>query len=86
MAKRAIELVETRRGCEMLETTPRYDVVLHGKKASQLYYNLHGYVGSLPTPDGMTLHVPESGISRFRREAAALNREFAATETANATK
>ena len=30
MAKPAIELIETRQGCEMLESTPRYNVMLRG--------------------------------------------------------
>jgi hypothetical protein len=82
MAKPAIELIETRQGCEMLESTPRYNVMLRGVKVDQLFYNMRGYVGNLPTPDGSSLYVPESGISRFRREAAKLNREFAAAEKA----
>jgi hypothetical protein len=86
VAKPAIELIETRQGCEMCETTPRYNVMLHGVKVAQLYYNLRGYVGSLPTPGGCSLYVPESGISRFRREAARLNREFASANKAAVTK
>ena len=70
----------------MCETTPRYNVMLHGVKVAQLYYNLRGYVGSLPTPGGCSLYVPESGISRFRREAARLNREFASADKAAVTK
>jgi len=75
-------VIETRQGCEMLESTPRYNVMLRGVKVDQLFYNMRGYVGNLPTPDGSSLYVPESGISRFRREAAKLNREFAAAEKA----
>ena len=78
MSSPAIQLIETRKGCEMMETTPRYNVMLKGVKVGQLYYNMRGYVGNLPTPDGCSLYVPESGIARFRREAARLNREFAA--------
>jgi hypothetical protein len=77
MAKPVIELIETRQGCEMCETTPRYNVMLRGVKVGQLYYNMRGFVGNLPTPDGHSLYIPESGIARFRREAAKLNREFA---------
>jgi hypothetical protein len=82
LAKPAIELIETRQGCEMMEATPRYNVMLEGVKVGQLYYNMRGYVGNLPTPDGHNLYVPEGGIARFRREAARLNREFAAAEKA----
>lgn len=76
MKATAIQLVENFRAREMFEKQPRYDVLLHGKKVGQLYYNMTGFVGSLPTPDGGSLHVPEGGISRFRKEVAALNREF----------
>jgi hypothetical protein len=86
VAKPAIELIETRQGCEMLESTPRYNVMLKGVKVDQLFYNMRGYVGNLPTPDGSSLYVPESGIARFRREVAKLNREFAAADKTIAAK
>lgn len=86
MAKPAIKLIETRQGCEMLESTPRYNVMLKGVKVDQLFYNMRGYVGNLPTPDGSSLYVPESGIARFRREVAKLNREFAAADNVMAAK
>ena len=86
MAKPAIELIETRQGCEMLESTPRYNVMLKGVIVDQLFYNMRGYVGNLPTPDGSSLYVPESGIARFRREVAKLNREFAVADNAIAAK
>jgi hypothetical protein len=44
-----LELKQTSRGMQVLETTPRYDVVLNGKTVGQLYYNMRGYVGYLPT-------------------------------------
>jgi hypothetical protein len=74
----AITLVRTRRGCAMCEAEDRYDVHLFGTFVSQIYFNLRGYVGGLPTPDGTTLSLPERGISFFQREAAKLNGEFAA--------
>jgi hypothetical protein len=86
VAKPAIELIETRQGCEMLETTLRYNVMLRGVKVGQLFYNMRGYAGSLPTPEGRSLYVPEGGISRFRREVAILNREFAAADKTAETK
>jgi hypothetical protein len=76
--KNAIELVENRRDCALIELTPRYDVMLHGQKVDQLYYNMRGYVGYLPTPSGTKLDIGEKSISVFRREVAALNRKFAA--------
>jgi hypothetical protein len=86
VAKPAIELIETRQGCEIMETTPRYNVMLHGVKVEQLWWNLKGFVGNLPTPGGASLYVPESGIARFRREVAKLNREFAVADKAIAAK
>lgn len=61
----------------MLETTPRYDVVLHGQVVGQLYFNMRGYCGVLPTPSGASLDIGEKSISAYRREVASLNREFA---------
>jgi hypothetical protein len=81
--KNAIELVENLRARAICETTPRYDVMLHGQKFTQLYHNVRGYVGYLPTPDGGRLDIGEKSISAFRREVAVLNREFAAAATAS---
>ena len=58
-SKPAIELVATRRGCQMLEAMDRYDVMLHGQLTGQLYFNLCGYVGYLPMPDGTSLDIGE---------------------------
>lgn len=77
MSKKTIELVETRQGCAMMESTPRYDIMLHGTKVGQLYFNLRGYVGNLPCADGTSLWMPEANISTFRRQVAILNKEFA---------
>jgi hypothetical protein len=81
--KNAIELVENLRARAICETTPRFDVMLHGQKVDQLYYNMRGYVGYLPTPDGGRLDIGEKSISAFRREVAVLNREFATAATAS---
>lgn len=81
--KNAIELVENLRARAICETTPRYDVMLHGQKVDQLYFNIKGYVGYLPTPSGAKLDIGEKSISVFRREVASLNREFAAAATAS---
>lgn len=74
MAK--IKLVKTTRNCAILESKPRYDVVLDGKVFDQLWFNTHGYVGYLPTPDGCKLQLPEQSISEFRKDVAQLNREW----------
>jgi hypothetical protein len=77
MAK-AIELVETRKGLAILETHSRYDVLLHGKKVGQLYFNMTGYTGAyLPTASGTQLDVGERGISAYRKAVAQLNKEWA---------
>ena len=82
--KKAIELIETREGCAIAETTPRYIVMFRGHKFCELYFNMTGYTGSyLPSPGSdpskpAALHVGERPISAYRREAARLNREWAA--------
>jgi hypothetical protein len=76
--KKALELVRTRQGCAIMEIQPRFDILLHGKNVGQMYFNLRGYVGSLPTPEGSLLQMPESCIGSFEREVSRLNREFAA--------
>jgi hypothetical protein len=81
MAK-AIELVETRNGCAIMEKEPRYDVLLHGKKIGQLYFNMRGYVGTLPTPRGAQLNIGERGISAYRKAVAQLNKEWAEADNA----
>jgi hypothetical protein len=86
VAKPAIELIETRQGCEIMETTPRYNVMLHGVKVEQLWWNLKGYVGNLPLPDGSSLYMPEGSLASFKRAISRLNREFAGAEKAKATK
>lgn len=70
-----LALIETRRGCAMMESQPRYDVMLNGKLAGQLYFNMRGYVGSLPTRSGASLGLPEGSIASFKREVTRLNRE-----------
>lgn len=67
----------------MMERQKRYHVLLDGKKFSELYYNMRGYLGALPypcgtEPDGIgQLQLGEVSITAYRREAAAVNRLFA---------
>jgi hypothetical protein len=86
VAKPAIELIETRQGCEMMETTKRFNVMLNGVKVEQLWWNMKGYVGNLPLPDGSSLYMPEGSLASFKRAISRLNREFAGAEKAKATK
>lgn len=80
--KKILELKETRQGCAILEKESRYHVMLHGQKVSELYFNMRGYVGALPMPDGSSINIGEVSISRWKREAASLNRQFQLAATA----
>lgn len=84
--KKAIRLVETRRGCAPFEKEPRYDVLFNGVLFDQLYFNTRGYVGYLPAPrpDGtaVKLNLGERGIGSFKKRAAELNKEWAALAAA----
>ena len=85
---KAIELIETRRGCACCEREPRYDVILYDVRVpgtfGQLWFNMRGYIGQLPTPDGCAVDIGEKPISAWRAEAAKLNREFAALDRVTA--
>jgi hypothetical protein len=81
--KKAIELIETREGCAIAETTPRYIVMFRGHKFGELYFNMTGYTGSyLPSPglksdDPVPFHIGERSISAYRKEIARFNRRWA---------
>lgn len=76
-----ITLVKTRQGCSPLEVEPRYNVMLNGVLFDQLYFNLKGYVGYLPTPEGRKLTIGERGISAYKKEIARLNKELQCAST-----
>lgn len=69
-----VELVATRKGCQICEREDRYDVLLNGEKFAQLYFNMRGYVGLLPLPNGHRLDIGERAISAYRKEVSAINR------------
>jgi len=73
-----IEIVEAPHRRAIAEQHMRYEVRLNGKFFDELYFNMRGYVGTLPTPGGGRLALPEGSITSFRREAAKLNAEFSA--------
>ncbi|WP_137917061.1 hypothetical protein [Hydrogenophaga sp. 2FB] len=75
-----IELREAPGRMSLAESNMRYEVLLNGKHFDELYFNIRGYVGALPTPEGKRLVLPESSITKFRGEIAKLNREFSAAE------
>ncbi len=81
---KAIQLKETRQGCQPLEKESRYDVLLHGKLFCQLYFNLRGYVGYLPTPGDKpgNFTIGERPISAYRKEIVSLNKEWAQFQAA----
>jgi len=75
MTSHYIKLVRTRRGCAICERTDRFDVVVGGRTVEQLYFNMTGYVGTLPLPGGgPALCIGERGIGAYRREVARINR------------
>jgi hypothetical protein len=80
---KAIELIETRQGCAILESTPRFIVMFRGQQYGELHFNMTGYAGCyLPAPGSQpdtpaALHVGEMPISRLRKVIARLNREWA---------
>lgn len=69
--------LQERPGRHILERQPRYDVMVNGERKGELYYNMTGYVGYLPTVQGGKMDIGERGISAFRKEVTALNREAA---------
>lgn len=69
--------LEERSGRHILERTPRYDILVNGIRKGELYFNMTGYVGYLPTVHGHNMDIGERGISAFRKEVVQLNREAA---------
>lgn len=64
----------------MLERHMRYDVLVNGAVKETLSYNMRGYIGYLPLPDGGKLDIGERPITAFRREIGIINREARAAE------
>jgi len=61
-------------GKHMLETRPRYDVLLNGEVVTELYFNMRGYRGALPTVRGGWMDIGERGISAWKKEVAWQNK------------
>jgi len=73
--KHLVTLVETRRGREICETTPRYDIYVNGVNTlGQLCWNMTGYVGVVPLSDGTRFALPESSITAWRKLVRQINR------------
>lgn len=79
MGKR-ITLEERPRRMAMMETKMRYAVMLDGKEFSDLYYNMRGYRGVVPSvrPDGTIgrFDPGEVSLAEFKREIANSNRDL----------
>lgn len=73
--KHVVTIKEAPHRRAICETDMRYEVFLNGILFDQIYFNMTGYCGYLPLPDGTKLCLPESGISNYRREVAWINRE-----------
>ena len=73
-----LELIETKEGRAICETTPRYNVMHYGRKVGQLYFNMRGYCnsGRMPTPDGCNFDLGEAPISKWRSLVVRLNAEW----------
>jgi hypothetical protein len=67
--------LEQRPRRHLLERQPRYAVLVNGAPCGELYYNMRGYQGYLPTVHGSKMDIGERGITAFRREVTLLNRE-----------
>jgi len=63
----------TQRHC--LQTIPDYHVLLNGKRVQRLYWNMRGYRGVLPTPDGGLFEPGEVSLTKFKTIARSLERE-----------
>jgi hypothetical protein len=67
----------------IMEKEMRYEVLLNGNVVSDLFFNMRGYLGGIPTPEGGMLEIGERPITTYRREIAMMNKEFAAKSAAN---
>lgn len=74
-ARHYVSLREAPHKRSICETKMRYDVLLNGEYFDGLYFNMRGYVGLLPLPDGHKFNIGERGISVFRAEIRTINRE-----------
>lgn len=69
--------LEERKSPHVLERHPRYAILVNGEERGELYYNMRGYQGYLPTVQGGKMDIGERGISAFRKEIRILNKEAA---------
>lgn len=74
--KDRIELREAPQKRGICESQMPYDILLDGKLFDGLCFNLRGYVGYLPTPEGRKLAIGEKSLSAYKQEIKRLNKEF----------
>jgi len=70
-----VTLTEAPHKRSMCEKQMRYDVLLNGVFAQELYFNMKGYVGYLPLPNGQRLNIGERSISAYKTEIRKINKE-----------
>ncbi len=64
-----------------------WQVLLNGKPwGDPFYYNMTGYRGALPTPDGLGFDPGEVTLTQLRREVARINREAKAASAPSPTR
>lgn len=82
MPKARITLEQRPNRMAFAETNMRYAVMLDGEEFSELYWNMHGYRGVVPTlrDDGSIgrFDPGEKSLATFKREIAQSNRELRA--------
>ena len=65
------------------ERHKRWQVLLNGEPwGTPFYYNMRGFRGVLPLPNGGSFDPGEVTLTRLRREVAQINREARAAEGA----
>jgi hypothetical protein len=78
----AFKLALRERPSTPFQRHPDYDLILNGKVVGGVYYNLTGYVGTLPQADGTGFTPGETGILAYRAEIARINRNARKSDTA----
>lgn len=66
-----------------LQQHPDYDLTVNGDVVGEVYFNMTGYVGTLPEPDGTGFTLGERGISAYRSEIARINRDTRKSNTSS---
>ena len=75
MSKPAITLQE--QAHNHFGKNPDFDVMLHGVKTGDAFYNMTGYCAEIPLPSGAVLYSGEGSLASLKRNISAVNREWA---------